>query len=263
MKLQRLRIWGVKDGRRIFIDQQGPELVMDPEVPELRQSEDVLQSARKYLDEVIQVWQGPWDSDDSMQERAETWNRAMRERMRPPRLYTPGELRRIIQEHKTLTSCENGIVHVSGRSEEYCQELLRKSDEELAEVARSRYESELEIWGPVGLTFMREREYQDFVRAQGPPFYWHSIAGYVAKHGDGIDEWRRIVGDVDEDLGQRRQGHVSFAPPTDLLKCRDCLNPSRWIWYSCFPGPDYGSAGWVAICEQCQTWHRERTAVIR
>ncbi len=61
--LARLRIWGIKDGQRVFIDQQGSSLHLDPEIALLRMSSNLEEDAKEYLDTVIDVWHGSWDTD--------------------------------------------------------------------------------------------------------------------------------------------------------------------------------------------------------
>ena len=56
MKLTWLRIWGIKDGQRIYVDQQGPVLTLDPEVPSIREAEDVEAATRAYVDTTVDVW---------------------------------------------------------------------------------------------------------------------------------------------------------------------------------------------------------------
>lgn len=74
-KLRRLRIWGIKDGRRVYVDQQGPELFLDPEIPELRASLNLKWAALRYLDKVVDIWTGNWRTDQELQELADAWNK--------------------------------------------------------------------------------------------------------------------------------------------------------------------------------------------
>ena len=263
MKLQRLRIWGVKDGRRIFIDQQGPELLLDPEVPELRLSEDVLAAAEHYLDEVVQIWQGGWGTDQQMQDQANAWNCHSKEGKQPPRLHGPEEMRQHLL-HMNDLSYQRGYFRrpraeiISRRSE-----IMSMSEDILTELASQQYLHDVRWWGPFDIGFMRELEYDDFIRySQGPPFDWTSIAEYIKEHGSGQENWQREIGREDDNAQGGNLSAKGFTPPSDVLKCRDCLRPSRWIWYSCFPGPLCGSAGWLAICEDCQTWHQERPLIL-
>ena len=192
MELKRLRIRGIKDGSRVYIDLQGPELMTDPEISVVRELEDIETAARDYLDTIIDIWVGPWESDQDLQQQADGWNH---------------------WHHSKVTD--------------------------------SFEESEPDY----DIAAMREMEADDFVSHNaGSPWDWEEVLHCLKNQ----KKW----------LHRGRHREYSNYFPATVLLCRDCLKPSRWIWHECFPGPTCGSAGWVAICEDCKTWHKERTCVI-
>ena len=181
MRLKRLRIWGVKDGHRVYIDLQGPTLVLEPEVPSIREAEDVKKAAYAYLDTVIDCWQGDWASDKAMKERIKD---------------------QVKYDGRTYT-----------------------------------------------IDDMREREEDDFVRNnQGPPWMWCSV--------------EQCIANMSADAKPSRHRSPRDTGPEDKELCRDCLQPCQWVWHECFPAPLCGSAGWVAVCQSCKTWHKERTQMM-
>lgn len=255
-ELHRYQIWGIKDGKRVVIEQLGPDLTMDPEIPAIREASNVLAAAKDYLDEVVQVWQGRWDSELKLRKAFDETSKNMKTYGTPPRLQSAEEARQRAREiHESLRRLRGG--RMSPEDERAFEESMSEPDEVFAARAQAYYDHLMQWWRPFDLARMREHERDDFKRRQGPPFDWESIAKYLARSGDGSDIKRQF-----EELfqGSSREPR-RYEPPSEVLKCRNCLQPSRWIWYACFPGPDCGSAGWVAICEECHTWHKERTVI--
>lgn len=236
----RFRFWGIRDGRRVYAEQIGSDLILDPEIPSIRQAEDVIAALQEAVDEVIDFWgdtcwsigggerrlmPADWPSDEEMAEDAEERNAA--------KALWPAPVRHTIEEGKRSLAFSRKVGPAD------------ISDEEAEAIVRERYDLELAIRAKVwDGEMLREQAEEEFVEEnQGPPWHWATIQEIL-------------------DHGAPRPSTERFAVPTEVLKCRDCLRPCEWIWYACFPGPMTGSAGWVAICTDCRTWHKEWRRVV-
>lgn len=250
MKLQRIRIWGIKDGSRFYLDQQGPTLVMEPEVVAVREAENILEAAKAHLDEVIEVWLGVWDSDKRMQEWADAWNGHRRSDDKPELLSVEATRSHYKRRLAVMAAATEELWFESAETYEA---RLAMSDEDLSKFLKIEYEQALAAYKKVyTIETQREVEYDDFVRHnQGPPWTWESLLNNLNPE-DGLRRGRR----------HEKDALYEELVPTEAKKCRDCLQPCEWGWHSCFPGPRCGSAGWVAFCRNCKTWHQERTSVI-